>query len=102
MDIKLRKAEELLQSKMVFSSALPITGVNHNLVIAAIKEAQRNAIEVSLQFASERADADWKPNGWLEDFCHNNKPVAGEDYEVYIINSSILDCKDEIFKLNNL
>lgn len=62
-------------------------------IIRVIKEAQREAIEKTLQIASENADADYTvlSNG-----------IDEEVIEVYVINSSILECKDKIFKLNNL
>ena len=67
-----------------------------------IKDAQRDAIEYALDVASKNADAQWKPIGWLE-YQHEASPFReGENYEVYVINSSILTCKDEIFKENNL
>ena len=56
-----------------------------------VKEVQRNAIEITVQRCREEADAD---------YCMSDYTDAIP--EVYVINSSILDCKQKLFEENNL
>lgn len=41
---------------------------------------------------SENAEAEFEPMGWLADQHFNTPFIVGEDYEVPIIRSSILNC----------
>lgn len=99
MEIKLTKTEDIIKGCEHDGAYIPV-----NEVIRLIKEAQRNAIEYALQQASENADADVYFHGWLaEESMKSGEPFEeGEDYEVYVINESILGIKDKLFKLNNL
>ncbi len=103
MEIKLTKAEDLFK-KYHLNPFECTPGADNRNMIKAIKEAQRNAIEYALQEASKNADADVYFHGWLaEESMKSGEPFEeGEDYEVYVINESILGIKDELFKLNNL
>ena len=67
-----------------------------------VKLAQRNAIEYTLKVASENANTEVEFQGWLADQHWQMNFKEGEDYEVYVINSSITDLKETIFKDNNL
>ena len=73
-------------------------------MVRIIKDIQRNAIEVAVQRCSKEADADVYFHGWLaEESMKSGEPFEeGEDYEVYVINSSILDRKQKLFEENNL
>ena len=110
--IKLKSAEELLhtvgfQERLTehkLDIALNSIINNKEHLIKVIKEAQRNAIEYTLKVASENAVADVYFHGWLaEESMKSGEPfVEGEDYEAYVINSSITGLKDKIFEENNL
>lgn len=54
-----------------------------------IKKVQRNAIEVAVQRCNEDAEAGYKE--WY-----------GKYTEAFVINSSILNCKQKLFEENNL
>ena len=90
--IKLKSAEELLENTYTIDDYL-----NHifdeELLIKAIKNAQRNAIEYALKVASENADAD---------YIEHSNGIDEQYIEVYVINSSITGLKDKIFEDNNL
>ena len=94
--IKLKSAEEW---KDIFMQNPDITAEE---AIDWLKDIQRNCVEYTLQIASENADADIEFMGWLADQHERMKFIEGEDYEVYVINSSIIDLKETIFKDNNL
>ena len=93
--IKLKSAEDIFKGMletMPYNSQFPFI---KSYIIAAIKLAQKDAIEKTLQIASENADADYN-------ITESFDRITGEDIEVYVINSSITSLKDEIFKLNGL
>lgn len=85
MDIKLKSAEELYMQyhRNPYSSSPDIVVKN---MLKAIREAQRNAIEVAVQRC--RQDAKMTYN-FYED-------------ESYIDIISILGCKQKLFEENNL
>ena len=56
-----------------------------------VKEIQRNAIEVAVQRCSKEADADYRMSDYFD-----------ATLVVYVVNSSILDCKQKLFEENNL
>lgn len=101
--IKLKSAEEL-HTRLTVEDHWDLLPSLIESIDKVIKEAQRNAIEYALKVASENADADVYFHGWLADeSMKSGEPfVEGEDYEVYVINSSITDLKETIFKDNNL
>lgn len=88
--VKLKSAEELIKGCEHDGSYIPV-----NEVIKLIKKVQRNAIEYALTQASENAEADYN-------ITESFDRLTGEDIEVYVINSSILNLKEQIFKENNL
>ena len=90
--IKLKSAEKIF--KECITTPYP-ESYRYNEVINSIKEAQRNAIEYTLKVASENADADYN-------ITESFDRITGEDIEVYVINSSITDLRETIFKDNNL
>ena len=91
--IKLKSAEEIVY---LLEAGIPyeIT-YERPYIIEAIQIAQRDSIEKTLQIASENAVADYN-------FTEYFDRLTGENIEVYVINSSILYCKETIFKENNL
>lgn len=97
--IKLKSAEEIVTSIKHDDGPWDDQGYYRDDIIRVIKEAQREAIEKTLQVASENAVADVT---FIPELDNENMLVEGEDYEVYVINSSILNCKEIIFKENNL
>ena len=95
--IKLKSAENIFKGMletMPYNAQFPFT---KSYIIAAIKLAQKDAIEKTLQTASENAVADVDFN------CNSDAALeAASSCEVYVINSSITDLKETIFKDNNL
>ena len=91
--IKLKSAEEIVD---LLEAEIPyeIT-YERPYIIEAIQIAQKDAIEKTLQTASENAVADYNV---IESFNR----ITGEDIEAYVINSSITGLKDKIFEDNNL
>ena len=68
-----------------------------------VKEVQRNAIEITVQRCSEEADADYNILDRDVIGIHDATIEMGTTpIECYVINSSILDCKQKLFKENNL
>lgn len=65
-------------------------------ILKWIKQAQLDILEYAVKKCADNADADWEPMGWLADQHVNMKFIAGEDYEVYVNNQSILKTIDEI------
>lgn len=100
--VKLKSAEEYLPE--LFEEPYDLENDNsiESDFYKIIKEAQRNAIEYALTLASENADAEVEFMGWLADQHERMKFIEGEDYEVYVINSSILNLRETLFKENNL
>jgi len=96
--IKLKSAEEIVD---LLEAEIPyeIT-YERPYIIEAIQIAQKDAIEKTLRIASENADADVYFHGWLaEESMKSEEPfVEGEDYEVYVIKSSILEVADKLIK----
>lgn len=59
-------------------------------VIEVLEMVQKETWNEALDMAAENADADVYFKGWLAE----QKPfVEGEDYEVYVLNQSILKLK---------
>ena len=73
-------------------------------LLKAIKEAQRNAIEVAVHRCSEEAVADYETvDNYVGLIIEQTVETEEMDpIEVYVINSSILDCKQKLFEENNL
>lgn len=94
--VKLKSAKNLMLECAKTCSKIDIGEI--------VKLAQRNAIEYTLKVASENAIAGITFLGDLaQEQLRSGEPfLSEEDYEVYVINSSITSLKDEIFKLNNL
>ena len=93
--VKLKSAERIAKTLKHCSQAV---------IEETIKDIQRNAIEYALTQASENADADITFLGDIaEESKRSGEPfLSEEDYEVYVINSSILNLKETIFKQHNL
>ena len=68
-----------------------------------VKEVQRNAIEVAVQRCSEEADIDYNISDRDVMDAHDSAIEMGTTpIECYVINSSILNCKQKLFEENNL
>ena len=59
-------------------------------VIDIIKQVQKETWNEAIDKAAENADADVYFKGWL---AEQEPFVEGEDYEVYVLNQSILKLK---------
>lgn len=97
MDTKLKNKDDLwkdfrshLYGDMVEigCQAIPMTDVE-GVFKWFCKKVQRNAIEVAVQRCNEDAEADYIDR-------------YGEYVEAFVINSSILDCKQKLFEENDL
>lgn len=99
--IKLKSAEEL-HTRLTVEDHWDLFPSLIDCIDLVIKEAQRNAIEFTLQQASQNATADVNFIGWLNENLKTYNIQEGQDYEVYVINSSILNLKETIYKENNL
>lgn len=93
--IKLKNAEDLVTSIEHDDGHWADQEYYRDDIIRVIKEAQKEAVEKTLQVASENAEADYN-------ITESFDRLTGEDIEVYVINSSILNLKEQIFKDNNL
>ena len=85
--IKLKSAEEIVKYlDLEFDSEINRQYYS-SIIINAIKEAQREAVEKTLKIASENADADYN-------ITESFDRITGENSEAYVINSSITSLKD--------
>lgn len=64
----------------------------------AIKQIQIDAIKATVQACADNANADVEFCGWLDDQRILGDCKEGEDYEVYVIKSSILEVADKLIK----
>ena len=65
--------------------------INREDLYNVIKQIQIDAIKAAVQACSDNADADYT-------ITDNFDPVTGEDIEVYVIKSSILEVADKLIK----
>ena len=74
--------------------------INRELLLEIIKEIQIDTIQETCQACADNADADVYFNGWLaeESLKSGEAFEEGEDYEVYVIESSILEVADKLIK----
>ena len=74
--------------------------INRDLLLEIIKEIQIDAISETAQACANSAEADVTFCGWLaEESLKSGEPFEeGEDYEVYVIESSILSVADKLIK----
>ncbi len=65
-----------------------------------IKKIQTDTIQEACQACADNADADVTFQGWLaEESLKSGEPFEeGEDYEVYVIESSILSVAEKLIK----
>lgn len=97
--IDMKKPEEILKS---IEEEMPFRLLEkskvRSYILMAIKEAQIDAIKATVQACADNADADFVPMNWLAE-QHVSKPfIEGEDYEIYVIKSSILEVADKLIK----
>ena len=74
--------------------------INRELLLEIIKEIQIDTIKETVQACADNADADITFCGWLaEESSKSGEPFEeGEDYEVYVIESSILEVAEKLIK----
>jgi enolase len=58
-------------------------------------EFAKTHVKAALQAASEKVEADFEPMGWLAEQHMNSPFKPGEDYEIGISRSSILEAYPE-------
>jgi hypothetical protein len=93
----MKKAVEYL--KELFEEPFDLSGNSiESDFLNVIKQAQEDAIREAVKACAESADADFTPIGWLAQQHLDNPFIAGEDYEVYVIESSILSITDKLIK----
>lgn len=71
---------------------------NSLAIINALKQAKIDAIEETCRVCAESAEADFEPLGWLAKQHQINPFIEGEDYEIPIIRSSILEVANKLKK----
>lgn len=67
-----------------------------NEVLRIIKTVQIDAIEATCKRCAEEAEADFEPLGWLAEQHMSSPFIEGEDYEVPVIRTSILEVADKM------
>ena len=74
--------------------------INRELLLEIIKEIQIDTINETAQACANSAEANITFCGWLaEESLKSGEPFEeGEDYEVYVIESSILSVADKLIK----
>ena len=74
--------------------------INRDTLLEIIREIQIDTIKETCQACTDNADADVTFCGWLaEESLRSGEPFEeGEDYEVYVIESSILSVVDKLIK----
>ena len=74
--------------------------INRELLLEIIKEIQIDTIKTTVQACADNADADVEFCGWLaeESLKSGETFEEGEDYEVYVIESSILEVAEKLIK----
>lgn len=87
----MRKAKEYLIGCEHDGSYIPV-----NEVLRIIKSAQIDAIEAACKRCAEEAEADFEPLGWLAEQHMSSPFMEGEDYEVPVIRTTILEVADKM------
>ena len=95
--IDMKKAEEYLKQLFQEPYNLEEGSIEYDF-LQVIKEVQRDAIKETCQACADNADADVTLLGWLEENKEEYNLQAGQDYEVYVIKSSILEVADKLIK----
>ena len=85
-------------ASQIFEEELSGEPLTQESVIEAIKIAQLETIEESCRVCAENADADVNFIGWLSENQEYYNIVAGQDYEVYVLKNSILNCAEILKK----
>ena len=74
--------------------------INRELLLEIIKEIQIDTIKTTVQACADSAEADMELLGDLaRESIESGEPfLSEEDYEVYVIKSSILEVADKLIK----
>ena len=98
----MKKAEYYLNTYYTFVDDIKDLDphINKLDLIEVIKIVQRETIRSTVQVCADSADADVTFCGWLaEESLNSGEPFEEEeDYEVYVIESSILEVADKLIK----
>lgn len=70
--------------------------INRDLLLEIIKKIQTDTIKSTVQACADNAEADIEFCGWFDDQRILGDCKEGEDYEVYVIKSSILEVADKL------
>jgi len=82
-------AKKILKNKETYDEEYPTVSISD--AIEAMIEFAKLHVQAALKTASEKADADLEPMGWLAE-QHLVEPfIEGEDYEIGINRNSILE-----------
>ena len=84
--MKLKKGEDYIWENMIGESDGYQTRYNFSEILDAIKEAQKNAIEVALQYASDNVDS--------YEGCYDGGSMCNNNVE-----DQIIGCKEELFRM---
>jgi hypothetical protein len=72
--------------------------INRDELLNILKQIQIDTIRKTTQACADNADADVEFCGWFDDQRILGGCKEGEDYEVYVIKSSILEVVDKLIK----
>ena len=95
----MKKAEEYLKQLFQEPYNLEEGSIEYDF-LQVIKEVQIDAIKTTVQACADNADADIEFLGDLaREYTNPDEPfLSEEDYEVYVIKSSILEVADKLIK----
>lgn len=72
--------------------------INRDELLNILRQIQIDTIRATVQACADSADADVEFIGWLSEQQLNGNFISGEDYEVCVIKSSILEVADKLIK----
>ena len=87
-------------AKEIFEKELSGEPLYQEAIIEIIKQVQIETIRETVKVCADNAEADVYFKGWLaeESLKSGESFEEGEDYEVYVIKSSILEVADKLIK----
>jgi hypothetical protein len=100
--ISMKKAEEYIPKVCAVEEILHSNSNkpfwSKEFILKIIKQAQIDTIKATVQACADNADAGFEPINWLVKQYVSIPFIEGEDYEVYVIKSSILEVADKLIK----
>jgi len=72
--------------------------IDRNILLNIIKQIQTDTIKETVQYCADNLEASVSFIRWPEENKEEYNFQAGQDYEVYVIKSSTLECADKLIK----